>query len=72
MLFVPSLPDTPLTIDALLRIIAERDAEMALLKLMVDKLKLRLARHTNFPPNCKGCRTGAIASACHPPATYPE
>ena len=31
MLFVPSLPDTPLTIDALLRIIAERDAEMALL-----------------------------------------
>jgi len=44
VLFVPSLLDTPLTIDALLRIIAERDAEMELLKLMVDKLKLQLAR----------------------------
>lgn len=44
MLFVPSLPNTPLTIDALLRVIAERDAEVALLKLMVDKLKLQLAR----------------------------
>jgi transposase len=44
VLFVPSLPHTPLTIDALLRVIAERDAEVALLKLMVDKLKLQLAR----------------------------
>ena len=44
MLLVPSLPPTPLTIDALLRVIAERDAEVALLKLMVDKLKLQLLR----------------------------
>ena len=44
MWLVPSLPHTPLTIDALLRLIAERDAEVALLKLMVDKLKLQLAR----------------------------
>jgi len=44
VLFVPGLPDTPLTIDALLRIIAERDAEVALLKHIVDKLKLQLAR----------------------------
>ena len=44
MWLVPSLPHTPLTIDALLRVITERDAEVALLKLMVDKLKLQLAR----------------------------
>ena len=44
MVLVPSLPSTPLTIDALLRVIAERDAEVALLKHMVDKLKLQLAR----------------------------
>ena len=43
-MLVPSLPPTPLTIDALLRVIAERDAEVALLKHMVDKLKLQLAR----------------------------
>jgi transposase len=42
--FVPSPPHTPLTVDALLRVIAERDAEVALLKHMVDKLKLQLAR----------------------------
>ena len=44
MLFVPSLPHTSLTIEALLRVIAERDTEVALLKHMVDKLKLQLAR----------------------------
>jgi transposase len=33
-----------LTTDALLRVIAERDAEVAVLKLMVDKLKLQLGR----------------------------
>ncbi len=44
MAFVPSLPHTPLSIDALLHVIAQRDAEVALLKLMVDKLKLQLAR----------------------------
>jgi transposase len=44
VLLVPSEAHTPLTIDALLRVIAERDAEVALLKHMVDKLKLQLAR----------------------------
>jgi len=44
VVLVPSQAHTPLTIDALLRVIAERDAEVALLKLMVDKLKLQLAR----------------------------
>jgi transposase len=41
---VPSQHATPLTIDALVRVLAERDAEVALLKLMVDKLKAQLAR----------------------------
>jgi transposase len=41
---VPSQPSTPLNIDALLRVIAQRDAQVALLELMVDKLKLQLAR----------------------------
>jgi transposase len=41
---VPSQHHTPPTIDALVRVIAERDAEVALLKLMVDKLKAQLAR----------------------------
>ena len=43
-MFVPSPSTTPLTVDALLRVVAERDAEVALLKLIVDKLKLQLAR----------------------------
>ena len=41
---MPSQHHTPLTIDALLRVLAERDAEVALLKLTVDKLKAQLAR----------------------------
>lgn len=41
---VPASINTPLTADALLRVIAERDVEVAHLKLMVDKLKLQLAR----------------------------
>ncbi len=44
MLLVPSQPYTLPTIDELLRVIAERDAEVVLLKHMVDKLKLQLAR----------------------------
>ena len=44
MVLVPSPTHTPLTVDALLRVIAERDSEVALLKLMVDKLKAQLAR----------------------------
>ena len=44
MVLVPSPIPTPLTVDELLRVIAERDAEVALLKLMVDKLKAQLLR----------------------------
>ena len=48
MWFVPNQPTTaPLTVDALLRVIAERDAEVALLKLTVDKLRLQLARRAH-------------------------
>ena len=36
--------DLPHSIDALLRVVEARDAEVALLKLMVQKLKLQLAR----------------------------
>jgi transposase len=43
VVFVSS-SDTPLTVDALLHVLAQRDAEVAVLKLMVDKLKLQLAR----------------------------
>ena len=35
---------TPHTVEALLRVVEERDGEVALLKLMVDKLKLQLLR----------------------------
>ena len=44
MVLVPGPIPTPLTVDALLHVLAERDAEVAVLKLMVDKLKLQLAR----------------------------
>ncbi|MBU1358898.1 MAG: hypothetical protein KKC79_17080 [Gammaproteobacteria bacterium] len=35
---------TPHTVEGLLRVVEERDAEVVLLKLMVDKLKLQLLR----------------------------
>lgn len=35
---------TPYTVEGLLRVVEERDAEVVLLKLMVDKLKLQLLR----------------------------
>lgn len=38
----PSQP--PHTVDTLLRVIEVREAEVALLKLMIDKLKLQLLR----------------------------
>jgi len=41
---VPNSATIPLTVDELLRVVAERDVEVALLKLTVDKLKLQLAR----------------------------
>ncbi|SEB26604.1 Transposase [Variovorax sp. YR216] len=44
MVFVPNSATIALTVDELLRVVAERDAEVALLKLTIDKLKLQLAR----------------------------
>ena len=41
----PNTPNSaPHTVDALLRVIEVREAEVVLLKLMVDKLKLQLLR----------------------------
>jgi hypothetical protein len=44
VVLVPNSAAIPLTVDELLRVVAERDVEVALLKLTVDKLKLQLAR----------------------------
>jgi transposase len=41
---VPTDANTPPTVDALLRALAQRDAEVARLELMVDKLKAQLLR----------------------------
>ena len=41
---MPTLTPTPHTVQALLRVVEQRDSEVALLKLMVDKLKLQLLR----------------------------
>ena len=41
---VPTTSPTPHTVEALLRVVQERDCEVVLLKLMVDKLTLQLLR----------------------------
>ena len=41
---MPTPTPTPHTVQALLRVVEQRDSEVALLKLMVDKLKLQLLR----------------------------
>ncbi|HEY2977710.1 MAG TPA: IS66 family transposase zinc-finger binding domain-containing protein, partial [Burkholderiaceae bacterium] len=41
---VPTTNNTPHTVDSLLRVVEAREAEVALLKLMVDKLTLQLLR----------------------------
>lgn len=72
---MPRCTHTPLTIDALLRVVAQRDAEVAVLKLMVDKLKLQLARRVReqygrSSEQLDGQLTllGAEASQAAPPA----
>lgn len=42
---VPNTPNAPHTIDSLLRVVEVRDAEVALLKLLVEKLRVQLLRH---------------------------
>jgi transposase len=41
---VPDTTNAPHTVDSLLRVVQARDAEVALLKLLVDKLKVQLLR----------------------------
>jgi transposase len=41
---VPTAPSTPPTVEALLRVVEERDSQVVFLKLMVDKLTLQLLR----------------------------
>ena len=41
---MPTTPSPPHTVESLLRIVEARDAEVALLKLTVDKLKAQLLR----------------------------
>ena len=41
---MPTTNNTPHTIEALLRVVEERDSEVVFLKLMVDKLALQLLR----------------------------
>ncbi|WP_341917611.1 IS66 family transposase [Polaromonas sp. YR568] len=41
---MPDTTKTPHTVDSLLRVVEARDAEVALLKLLVDKLKVQLLR----------------------------
>jgi Transposase C of IS166 homeodomain len=41
---VPAPSSTPPTVEALLRVVEQRDSEVAFLKLMVDKLTLQLLR----------------------------
>ena len=41
---VPNTTSAPHTVDSLLRVVEARDAEVALLKLLVDKLKVQLLR----------------------------
>ncbi len=43
---VPITSNTPHTVESLLRVVQARDAEVALLKLMVEKLKVQLLRRT--------------------------
>lgn len=41
---MPNTANAPHTVDSLLRVVQARDAEVALLKLLVDKLKVQLLR----------------------------
>lgn len=43
---MPTASDPPVTIDSLLRVVEARDTEVALLRLMVEKLKMQLLRRT--------------------------
>ncbi len=49
---MPTTSNPPHTVDALLRVVEDRDAEVALLKLMVDKLTLQLLRARRAQYGC--------------------
>jgi transposase len=67
--FVPSPTSTPLTIEALLGVIAERDAQVAHLTLLVDKLRLQLARRTREQYGSSSEQLPLMASEPAQPAT---
>ena len=66
-MLVPSPISTPLTVEALLGVIAERDAQVAHLSLLVDKLKLQLARRAREQYGSSSEQLSLMAS--EPPQT---
>ena len=75
---MPTESKAPPTVDALLRVVAERDAEVAQLKLLVDKLKAQLLRRAReqFGSSSEQLAAqltliGAEAAAAPPAAVLP-
>lgn len=60
---MPTTSNTPVTIDSLLRVVEARDTEVALLKLMVEKLKMQLLRRARaqFGPSSEHLDGAQIA-----------
>lgn len=75
-MLVPSPISTPLTVEALLGVIAERDAQVAHLTLLVDKLRLQLARRAREQYGSSSEQLPLMASepaqAATPAATPPK
>ena len=63
----------PHTVDALLRVVAARDAEVVLLRLMVDKLQLQLLRRQRdqFGSSSEQLDAQLSLIAAEPPQTQP-
>ncbi|MDQ0045722.1 transposase, partial [Variovorax boronicumulans] len=60
---MPNTANAPHTVDSLLRVVEARDAEVALLKLLVDKLKVQLLRQVRarFGASCEQLGNPQIA-----------
>jgi transposase len=63
LISVPTTSNAPHTVESLLRVVEARDAEVALLKLMVDKLKAQLLRRVRaqFGPSSEQLDGSQIA-----------
>lgn len=68
VVLVPSQPQPPLTIEALLGLLAERDAQVAHLTLLVDKLKAQLARRAREQYGASSEQLTLIAAEAPPKA----